>query len=145
MIHDPHRSAGLTRAEDVGRERPEAQQAIQQPAEPAESEGSMPRVSLKELDGMKNIAPHIGARSGERRRSKHTKPDKVSEALAACGLPSELGNFAVKAGIPSERVLDIARRAPNWGQFRMVIGNCIRGALARTAKAKTPKIERAGR
>lgn len=81
--------------------------------------------ALAKLDTMKNIAVRVKA-SGERRRTV-SRQDAIAEELAKAETPSAVGKLAQKWGISDEEVLERAKAAPNFGQFRMVIGNRIRG------------------
>jgi hypothetical protein len=74
-------------------------------------------------------------KAGERKTST-ARNDQVSERLSDCGTPSEVAEFAMDFGITQKEIKERVEKAPNFGQFRMVIGNRIRGIVNRVAKAK---------
>lgn len=85
--------------------------------------------SISALDKMKNIAVRTKA-SGERRVT-FSRNDKTAEALAKADTPAAMGKLAVQHGISVEEILERGRKSPNFGQFRMVLGNRIRGVVKR--------------
>lgn len=61
--------------------------------------------------------------------------DRVAEELAKCSDVDSLVSFASEFLDPAK--IEVYRdRAPNFGQFRMVIGNCIRGAINRAQRER---------
>jgi len=61
--------------------------------------------------------------------------DRVAEELANCNDVDSLVAFASEF-IPKEDVLAYLAKAPNFGQFRMVLGNRIRGAVNRAERER---------
>lgn len=90
---------------------------------------------IKKLDKLEHLQPRILKKSKTRRLSAAVE-DRTAEELAAAEIPSEMGAIALKVGIRVEEVIERAEAAPNFGQFRMVLGNRIRGTIARIAEAK---------
>lgn len=76
----------------------------------------------------------VRVKNGERAASDG-RGDRVAQELAACTDVPSLVAFANEFLDP-EKVQQYLDKAPNFGQFRMVIGNCIRGAINRAAKEK---------
>lgn len=74
----------------------------------------------------KNGCKRYICKNGKRR-------DAVGRILAGCQTPSEIGAVAVVFGIGPKEVIRRGRNAPNFGQFRMVCGNRIRGELGKMA------------
>jgi len=60
-----------------------------------------------------------------------SRNDAVSKLLATCQSPSELAKVAYRFGIPAPEIYDKAKSASSYGQFRMIIGNRIRGVVRR--------------
>jgi len=65
-----------------------------------------------------------------------TIDDGLAKEMAGCQLPSEIAMMASKFGFKDEDIIQWAKDAPNFGMFRMRVGNRCRGVLARIAKAK---------
>lgn len=71
-------------------------------------------------------------KDGTRKLSvKKTIHDATGQALAACQTVTDFVALAKKHGIAQDVVENDAKRAPNFGQFRMVVGNRIRAAARR--------------
>lgn len=90
---------------------------------------------VKKLDKVPHLQPRVLKKSKTRRLSAAVE-DRTAEELAAAEKPSEMAAIALKVGIRVEEILERADAAPNFGQFRMVLGNRIRGTIARIAEAK---------
>jgi hypothetical protein len=91
---------------------------------------------LKALD--KVLVPTKAGKDKKRRRVTKTHVhDKVAEALSKANSVSEIGAIAMKLGITADEIIQRANAAPNFGQFRMVIGNRIRGIARRIQKDKS--------
>lgn len=88
----------------------------------------------KSGDGSLGIAFRTN-KAGERKVS-NARSDSVSENLGDCQTPEEIAAFAAQFGINQDEINERVEKAPNFGQFRMVIGNRIRGIVNRIAKAK---------
>ncbi len=91
-----------------------------------------------QLDQMPNVQPRVykgGDKAGQRKRGT-SKADEISTKLAEANTPSALAAIASKVGITDEEILARAVSAPNFGQFRMVLGNRIRGIYSRFLKAQ---------
>jgi len=90
------------------------------------------------LNDQPNLKPTVyktGDRAGKRKLTSH-RNDEIGEALAACTKPSDFADFAAKAGITDKEIADRAASAPNFGQFRMTLGNRIRGIIGVLEKAQ---------
>ena len=72
----------------------------------------------------------------KRRTTANTKKDEISKQLAGCQRPSDVAVLAAKFGLTDEDITARAKAAPNFGMFRMIIGNLIRGICSRIAAAK---------
>lgn len=68
-----------------------------------------------------------------RRVSEHVQGD-VGDRLAKCQTAEEMATYAAKFGIRADEIATRAKSAPNFGQFRMTIGNRIRGIQSRKSK-----------
>lgn len=90
---------------------------------------------MSALSNIKNIQPRVGAKSGKRRTSV-SKGDEIATALDKAQTPDAVAALAGKYGITDAEVLERAKKAPNFGQWRMVLGNRIRGIVKRIAEAK---------
>ena len=76
-----------------------------------------------------------GDRAGQRRLHK-SRQDPVSEELANCNGVDEIAALAVKFGITDEEIRSRMSHAPNFGQFRMVVGNRLRSVVKRIEAAE---------
>jgi len=86
---------------------------------------------LKALDDLLFVR-RLSGNGGKRRiRRNGKRRDVVSRLLAKCQSASEMAELAVKFGMNPHEVMRRAKSAPNFGQFRMSIGNCIRGVISR--------------
>lgn len=94
----------------------------------------MAKVNLNSLD--KALPNRTAGKTKKRRVSDHSRSDKVAEALSKCDSASAIGNLAMQFGISEKEIRARAAAAPNFGQFRMVVGNRVRGIARRVAKAK---------
>ncbi|MCK5612580.1 hypothetical protein KAR91_62490 [Candidatus Pacearchaeota archaeon] len=65
-----------------------------------------------------------------------TVSDGLAKQMAECQLPSNLAMLASKFGFTDEDITRWAKEAPNFGMFRMRVGNRLRGVVTRIAKAK---------
>jgi len=65
-----------------------------------------------------------------------TVTDSLAKELADCQKPSDIAMMASKFGFKDEDIIQWAKDAPNFGMFRMRIGNRARGVLSRIAAAK---------
>lgn len=79
----------------------------------------------------------VRVRDGERIASMG-RGDRVAEELAACKDVDSLVAFASEF-IDKADVVAYLNRAPNFGQFRMVIGNRVRGAVNRESRERAKK------
>jgi hypothetical protein len=70
------------------------------------------------------------------RKTSTARSDSVSERLSECETPEEIAAFAMEFGLSQKEIKERVEKAPNFGQFRMVVGNRIRGIVNRVAKAK---------
>jgi len=62
--------------------------------------------------------------------------DAVTDLLGRCQSASELASVCLRFGIPPEEILRKARGAVSFGQFRMAVGNRIRGIVRRMDRAR---------
>lgn len=96
----------------------------------------MANVNFTSLD---KLLPAKAACKGSTRRRVTDKKrhDKTSEILDKCNSASEIADLAIKFGLTELDIRNRAKAAPGIGQFRMVMGNLIRGVVSRISKAKT--------
>lgn len=90
------------------------------------------------LDALENLQVQTykkGDRAGVR-KTGDARNDEIAEHMAKLTKPSELGAFAHEFKVPAERIADLAKKSPNFGQFRMLMGNLVRGVVSRMQKAK---------
>jgi hypothetical protein len=78
---------------------------------------------------------------GEERVASEGRGDRVAQELAKCTDVGSLVAFANEF-LDADKVQSYLEKAPNFGQFRMVVGNCIRGAISRADREnkKTAKV-----
>lgn len=81
-----------------------------------------------------------GTKKTRKIATERTVSDKISEEMAKCQKPSDLAMLASKFGFTDEDINRWAKEAPNFGMFRMRIGNRLRGVMGRIAKAKKKDI-----
>ena len=95
------------------------------------------------LVGLDKILPATPAKKGSKRRNVTDKArhDRITEELSKCNSASEIGTLAMKFGLSEQEVRERARNAKNFGLFRMVIGNRMRGVAAKISKAKKKNIK----
>lgn len=94
------------------------------------------------LDSLNRVLPNRTAGKGTKKRrvSDHHRNDGVAAELAKCNTAAEIGNLGMRFGLSEKEVRARARSAPNFGQYRMVIGNRIRGVVGKIRKAKQKNI-----
>lgn len=73
---------------------------------------------------------------GKVRRIHAARPDAISDLLAFCRSASQIAAIASAFGLTKKEILGNARRASSFGQFRMVIGNRMRGIAKRVVAAR---------
>jgi len=80
---------------------------------------------------------HLAARraDGRRRVDDGGRNDAVGDLLAACQRPSDLAELACRFGLCPAEVRQKALAAASFGQFRMAVGNRLRGICGRTEQA----------
>jgi len=95
----------------------------------------MAKVNFKSLD---KLLPATPARKGSNRRrvTENKRHDRTSEILDKCNSASEIANLAMKFGFTEHDIRNRAKAASGFGQFRMVMGNLIRGVVNRISRAK---------
>lgn len=91
-------------------------------------------MAMKDLNTMDNLAPRVKKSTGSRRITV-SKNDEVSTMLEAAGTPEEVGKLLKSHGVTEEEIFQRAQSAPNFGQFRMVAGNRLRGIVNRLSAA----------
>lgn len=74
-------------------------------------------------------------KAGERRLTC-SRQDAVSEALNGCNGIDDIAALAKKFGITEEEIKTRLTTAPNFGHFRMVVGNRMRSIANRLEKAQ---------
>ncbi len=67
----------------------------------------------------------------ESNSASNNKTDAITELLAKCQTPSELALLAYNFGCSAEEIHIKAQRASSFGQFRMAVGNRLRGICNR--------------
>ena len=77
--------------------------------------------------------PHLKHRSAGRPLAGRN--DALTDLLSECYSPSELAVVAVKFGVREEEIHGTAVRSSGFGQFRMVMGNRLRGILIRLERS----------
>lgn len=77
-----------------------------------------------------------GTKKTRKIATDRTISDGLAKQMAECQTPSELALLASKFGFKDEDIIQWAKEAPNFGMFRMRIGNRCRGVLNRIAAAK---------
>jgi hypothetical protein len=90
----------------------------------------------RKLDAMENLKARTFAAS-KKRKVGDAIDDPISETLALAQKPSEMADLALNYGIPQSIIDEKAEKAPNLGQFRMTLGNMIRGSIARKERFET--------
>lgn len=86
---------------------------------------------FKPLNDLPNLVVRTykqGERAGIRKQSA-ARGDEISERLSACATPSDVADFASAVGLTNGEIAHRASNASNFGQFRMVIGNRVRGII----------------
>lgn len=89
---------------------------------------------LEALDEMGHLQPRVrktGDNAGERRSGITSREDSVAEKLNECGRPSEMAILLARLGKPADDIVAQAESSPNFGRFRMWVGNVMRGILRR--------------
>jgi len=90
------------------------------------------------LTSLNKILPNLTANKNTKRRhvTDHNRNDAIADALSKCENAADIAALGMKFGLTEQEVKTRAKSAPNFGQFRMVIGNRIRGVVRRISKAK---------
>lgn len=73
----------------------------------------------------------------EKRKVGDAVDDPIADQLARAQNAEQMAEIAIKGGIPREVVEEKASKAPNPGQFRMTLGNLLRGVLSRVEQYHT--------
>jgi len=103
------------------------------------------------LDAMENlkVRKHRHGADAGRRCLNGGCNDAVTDLLGQCQSPSQLAQIAGRFGLSAEEITCKAQRAVGFGQFRMAIGNRIRGIVRRIDRARRQgrpiTVERAAR
>jgi len=94
--------------------------------------------STNKFESLNKVLPFNVAKKGSTRRhvSDKNKNDAVAEALAKCDSTADVATLGVKFGLSDAEVTARAKTSKNFGLYRMVIGNRIRGIVAKVGKAK---------
>lgn len=88
--------------------------------------------NLELLDSMHHLKPSI-RKDGIRKTGGHVE-DEISKALNECVMPSEMGGLLAKLGKNEDDIIAAAKSSPNFGRFRMWVGNVARGIISRMVK-----------
>jgi len=86
------------------------------------------------LNAEARLAPRRS--SGRRTVDLGARVDAVTDVFARCETPADLARLACRFGLTREEVLAKAGRATGFGQFRMALGNRIRGICRRLELAQ---------
>lgn len=101
------------------------------------SESKPARVKKTAVVEVEGVDWGVRTREGSRIASDG-RGDRVAQELANCKDVDSLVAFASEF-IPEGDVREYLGKAPNFGQFRMVIGNRIRGAINRAERERLKK------
>jgi len=95
------------------------------------------------LESLNKVLPCNTANKNTKRRhvSDKNRNDAVADALAKCNTTAEVATLGMKFGLTENEVRNRAKAAKNFGLYRMVIGNRIRGIASRIQKAKKKNIK----
>ena len=98
-------------------------------------EHKMAKINFESLN---KVLPCQPAKKGSKKRkvSSGSRNDAVSDALAKCTCAADVANFGMRFGLTEVDVRARAKKAPNFGQYRMVMGNLARGVVNRIAIAR---------
>ena len=90
------------------------------------------------LESLNKVLPCLTANKNTKRRhvTDGNKNDAVADALAKCNSTADVAHLGMKFGLTENEVRTRAKDAKNFGLYRMVIGNRIRGVASRIRKAK---------
>lgn len=96
-----------------------------------------------DINGYPNLQTRTNAK-GQRRRTT-SRNDPIADEMEKANTPNEVAKLAGKYGINDDEITSRASTAPNFGQFRMVIGNRLRGIQKRLddANKRGEKLTRA--
>ena len=86
---------------------------------------------LEALDNMFRVRFTPNKNKKRRIHRNGKRQDAIGRLLDQCNSPSDIGKLALKFGMHPAMVIQIAKSAHNFGQYRMTIGNCLRGILNR--------------
>jgi hypothetical protein len=88
------------------------------------------------LAALENLNVRTYAKT-EKRKVGDAVDDVVAEKLAKCQSPNDMAALGAEYGLDGDEIADRAKKAPNFGQFRMTLGNLCRGSIKRQEAAKT--------
>jgi hypothetical protein len=85
-----------------------------------------------------NADPRLAPRrsGGQRTVDMGARVDAVTDVFARCETPADLARLGCRFALTREEVLAKAERATGFGQFRMALGNRIRGICRRLELAQ---------
>lgn len=96
--------------------------------------------TLLALNDRTNLQMKVKKSTGVRRRVGSIE-DVAANLLEQAETPAQMAELAINNHIRLEEVMGHADRAPNFGQFRMVLGNRIRSVIKRkTANPELPPL-----
>lgn len=90
---------------------------------------------LDKLENLRIRTHSQGSHAGQRCLNGGCN-DAVTDLLGQCQSPSRLAEMAERFGLSPEEITVKAHRAAGFGQFRMAIGNRIRGVVRRIERAR---------
>lgn len=79
--------------------------------------------------------------SKQRHVCSGSRNDAVSTAMAKCKDAADVAALGMRFGLAEQDVRTRAKKAKNFGLFRMVVGNLARGVASRLAKAKAANVK----
>lgn len=96
-----------------------------------------PKMAKVNLTSLNKVLPYKADKKTKKRHvSSGNRNDPVSQAMAKCEDTAAVATLGMKFGLTEKEVRSRARTAPNFGQYRMVIGNRVRGIVRRIRAAK---------
>ncbi len=96
--------------------------------------------AISGIDTLPNLVVRVKKTTGHRRITDFNT-GSVGAELAKAESPSAIAAIAMDHGIREDEIVERAKNAPNFGQFRMVLGNRIKAIAARHAADKSISAE----
>lgn len=98
--------------------------------------------SLLPLNKLSNLAMKVRKSDGQRHIVEHNN-GSIGNELSEAANPAEIGAIALAHGIRLDEIMERGKGAPNFGQFRMVLGNRIAAIIRRQESDKALTLEQA--